>query len=179
MPSCGSFVAGGAWRRSAGTRGSFSIECNFDEYWRGLADSRRSQANPNPRILTAIVTCARELVSVRRAAPRVLMSRVSAQEEHLTAQLVNLLRGNLAASGAESTPAGSLQCEIDSLKEEVDALSDEANMWMTEFGEFCGEVGEIANIEEWARRVEQDMLSLGAELEHSAALLKQAEAQAT
>ena len=108
------------------------------------------------------------------------MSRVSAQEEHLTAQLVNLLRGNLAASGAESTPAGSLQCEIDSLKEDVDALSDEANMWMTEFGEFCGEVGEIANIEEWARRVEQDMLSLGAELEHSAALLKQAEeAQAT
>ena len=49
---------------------------------------------------------------------------------------------------------------------------------MSEFGEFCGEVGEIANIEEWARRVEQDMLSLGAELEHSAALLKQAEAQA-
>ena len=150
----------------------------FDE--RGLADSRRSQANPNPWILTSSNCNPRsDFVSVRRAAPRVLMSRVSAQEEHLTAQLVNLLRGNLAASGAESTPAGSLQCEIDSLKEDVDALSDEANMWMTEFGEFCGEVGEIANIEEWARRVEQDMLSLGAELEHSAALLKQAEAQAT
>ena len=106
------------------------------------------------------------------------MASVSVREEHLTAQLVTLLRGNLAASGAEITPAGSLQSEIDSLKDDVDALSDEANTWMSEFGEFCGEVGEIANIEEWARRVEQDMLSLGAELEHSAALLKQAEAQA-
>ena len=108
----------------------------------------------------------------------VKMTSVSVREEHLTAQLVALLRGNLAASGAEITPAGSLKSEIDSLKDDVDALSDEANTWISEFGEFCGEVGEIANIEEWARRVEQDMLSLGAELEHSAVLLKQAEAQA-
>ena len=41
VPSCGSFVAGGAWQRSAGTRGSSSIECSSSSMV--AARTRRSQ----------------------------------------------------------------------------------------------------------------------------------------
>lgn len=98
---------------------------------------------------------------------------VERAEEELTEQMILLLRSSSdAAAALGEKGAGSTATELDSeimrLREDVDALADEATSWIGEFGGFCAEVREIANIEEWARRVEQDMQSLGAELQHSA-----------